>query len=54
MRGNGEGKKGEWPQVIKKKEKIGKGGRKREYCVGTRGFKMGGKERKRKRGRETG
>ena len=31
------------------KEKIGKRGRKREYCVGTRGFKKGGKERKRKK-----
>ena len=35
--------------MIKQKEKIGKGGRKREYCVGTRGFKKAGKERKRKK-----
>ena len=46
--GNGVGRKGEWPWVINEKEKIGKRGRKREYCVSTRGTKKGAKEKKRK------
>ena len=52
MRGKGEGKKGEWPWVIKK-EKNRQEGRQREYRVSTRGI-IKGREREKERGkRET-
>ena len=46
MRGNGEGKKGEWPRDINM-EINGKEGGKREYSVGARGIM---KEREREKG----
>ena len=55
MRGNGEGKKGEWHQDIKNGEN-GKGGGERQDTVGARGiikYKKKGKRERRRRERVT-
>ena len=49
MRGNGGGKKGEWPRVIKKEEKYLGGEKEGVPCQRKRDYKKEGKRERRKR-----